>query len=75
MKNTDNLQVSFFNGMKAGVETFTEALKPVADANNGQVSFDFIKTVSERTIAEVETKMKELDNGSDLLSLLNMFSK
>ncbi|MFR3809009.1 MAG: hypothetical protein ACLTX3_08670 [Lachnospiraceae bacterium] len=50
-------------------------LEVVAENNNGQVSFEFVKMVSASTIADVELKLSSIENGKGLIDVLNNKSK
>ena len=45
-KIDNNIQLAFLGGMKAGLEALIHGLEVVAENNNGQVSFEFVKMVS-----------------------------
>lgn len=56
---------------KAGLEALIHGLEVVAENNNGQVSFEFVKMVSASTIADVELKLSSMENGKGLIDVLN----
>ena len=64
-KIDNNIQLAFLGGMKAGLEALIHGLEVVAENNNGQVSFEFVKMVSASTIADVELKLSSIENGKD----------
>ena len=70
-KNDNNIQLAFLGGMKAGLEALIHGLEVVAENNNGQVSFEFVKMVSASTIADVELKLSSIENGKGLIDVLN----
>lgn len=74
-KIDNNIQLAFLGGMKAGLEALIHGLEVVAENNNGQVSFEFIKMVSASTIADVELKLSSIENGKGLIDALNNKSK
>lgn len=53
-KFDNNIQLVFLGGMKVGLEALIHGLEVVAENNNGQVSFEFVKMVSASTIADVK---------------------
>ena len=74
-KIDNNIQLAFLGGMKAGLEALIHGLEVVAENNNGQVSFEFVKMVSASTIADVELKLSSVENGKGLIDALNNKSK
>lgn len=74
-KIDNNIQLAFLGGMKAGLEALIHGLEVVAENNNGQVSFEFVKMVSAGTIADVELKLSSIENGKGLIDALNNNSK
>lgn len=70
-KIDNNIQLAFLGGMKAGLEALIHGLEVVAENNNGQVSFEFVKMVSASTIADVELKLSSMENGKGLIDVLN----
>lgn len=56
----DNIKLAFLGGVKAGLEALIHGLEEVAENNNGQVSFEFVKMVSTSTIADVELKLSSI---------------
>lgn len=74
-KIDNNIQLAFLGGMKAGLEALIHGLEVVAENNNGQVSFEFVKMVSASTIADVELKLFSMENGKGLIDALNNKSK
>lgn len=70
-KIDNNIQLAFLGGMKAGLEALIHGLEVVAENNNGQVSFEFVKMVSASTIADVELKLSSIENGKGLIDALN----
>lgn len=62
-KIDNNIQLAFLGGMKTGLEALIHGLEVVAENNNGQVSFEFVKMVSASTIADVELKLSSIENG------------
>jgi hypothetical protein len=74
-KIDNNIQLAFLGGMKAGLEALIHGLEVVAENNNGQVSFEFVKMVSASTIADVELKLSSIENGKGLIDALNNKSK
>lgn len=74
-KIDNNIQLAFLGGMKAGIEALIHGLEVVAENNNGQVSFEFIKIVSASTIADVELKLSSMENGKGIIDALNNKSK
>ena len=70
-KIDNNIQLAFLGGMKAGLEALIHGLEVVAENNNGQVSFEFVKMVSASTIADVELKLSNMKNGKGLIDALN----
>ena len=66
-----NIQLAFLGGMKVGLEALIHGLEVVAENNNGQVSFEFVKMVSASTIADVELKLSSIENGKGLIDALN----
>lgn len=70
-KVDNNIQLAFLGGMKAGLEALIHGLEVVAENNNGQVSFEFVKMVSASTIADVELKLSSIENGKGLIDVLN----
>ena len=71
-KIDNNIQLAFLGGMKAGLEALIHGLEVVAENNNGQVSFEFVKMVSSSTIADVELKLSSMENGKGLIDALNI---
>ena len=67
----NNIKLSFLGGAKAGIEALVEGFKVVAENNNEQVSYDFIKLASENTIKDVEEKLYILEYGDELVKTLN----
>ena len=54
---------------------YDKMIEVVAENNNGQVSFEFVKMVSASTIADVELKLSSIENGKGLIDALNNKSK
>ena len=72
MEDMDNtIKLAFLGGMKAGIEALAKGFKEVAENNNGQVSYDFIKLTSANTIKDVEAKLSMLEYGNGLVKALN----
>ena len=65
-KIDNNIKLAFLGGMKAGVEALIYRLEVTAENNNGQVSFELVKMVSARTIADIELDLSSIENGKVL---------
>lgn len=74
-KIDNNIQLAFLGGMKAGLEALIHGLEAVAENNNGQVSFEFIKMISDNTIADIELKLSNIENGKGLIKAMNNESR
>mgnify|MGYP007106330808 CR=1 FL=1 len=74
-KIDNNIQLAFLGGIKAGLEALIHGLEVVAENNNGKISFELVKMVSASTIADVELKLSNMENGKGLIDALNSESK
>lgn len=59
-KIDNNIQLAFLGGMKVGLEALIHGLEVVAENNNGQVSFEFIKMVSARACLKIKNCTKHM---------------
>ena len=57
--------------MKFRLEAWIHAFEVIAENNNGQVSFEFVKMISASTIADVESKLFSIEGGKNLIDALN----
>lgn len=71
MDENNNIQLAFLSGVKAGMEALVCGLEKVAEVNNGQVSYAFVKMVSANAITDVELKLSCMENGKDLIKAMN----
>lgn len=76
IENIDNnIQLFFLAGVKTGIEALVHGLEVAVVENNGQVPFEFIKMISDNTIADIELKLFNIENGKGLIKAMNNESR
>ena len=67
----DKLKLAYLAGVKVGIESLVEGLKITAGKNGNQLPIEFVKSVAENTITDVELKLTSMENGKGLLNVLD----
>lgn len=67
----DKLKLAYLAGIKVGLESLVKGLEAVTEKNGNQLPIEFVKLVAGNTITDVELKVMSMENGKELLDVLN----
>lgn len=66
----NNIEVAFFSGIRTGIDSFVNGLKVIADSNNGNIPYTYIKLVAQNTINTIDFELKNSENGQKIINIL-----